>query len=769
MLGVLVVCLGLLYIRLRGADYYSASSRDPGYATDKTDEYGNHILVEGFERYYLYPGSYHLEIQAQVSDPNSYYQVYDRYNNRVLAMEMYSVDEATHGVSFTIDTVCEDVIVQSVSVDADASIEISGYSLESDRPVCEDARWSAALIAILAGILYLTYGYGVRHGRFESLILMLSATMLSLPLFGSNMQWGHNIPFHMTRIYNIARSITQGYFPSRMNLLTGGDSIIPIMYPETFLVGAGIMVSTGATVFLAFKVLCACITYATAIAAYYAARQVITDRQALLFAILWLINPFRMNELFIRAAIGEALAILFLPLVAVGMWQVMHGSCKRGSVDLVLGYVGILSSHILTGIIAAFFCAVYVIGMLLWNPRQVVAYLRRIGWMILSAAVVVLIKVYWLVPFLTYYGWDFYLSNGEDSAGMLQDSTSPIWQLFMGATGYGGNIQGTQVQGEMPLTIGIACLLGMIGWLVYRAYRRHLCVMSAGEAAEQVISGNAVEEMAGWAIACSLCAVYMASRYFPWDYMLQQSALFARTLGSMQFSWRLLVVPACLLSFVLAILLTDLLQAQRRWMQAAAILLAGLALVTGVQTATSYYSTNASRYTDHYDNEIYLNLDYVLSDAVRDHGDELRSWVRYLYTWPVAEHTDDGITLHDWQRSGNGYVLTVSNTNDEDAIVTVPVFWYGLHRAYLVEESRDTALTVTMNQETQLTEIQIPAGVTDAVVQLVYEEPALFRAGYAVSGIIVLVLLVGYAMCRRRGWRSGQAISSEGASCVDRG
>lgn len=204
-------------------------------------------------------------------------------------------------------------------------------------------------------------------------------------------------------------------------------------------------------------------------------------------------------------------------------------------------------------------------------------------------------------------------------------------------------------------------------------------------------------------------------------------------------------------------------------MQAAAILLAGLALVTGVQTATSYYSTNASRYTDHYDNEIYLNLDYVLSDAVRDHGDELRSWVRYLYTWPVAEHTDDGITLHDWQRSGNGYVLTVSNTNDEDAIVTVPVFWYGLHRAYLVEESRDTALTVTMNQETQLTEIQIPAGVTDAVVQLVYEEPALFRAGYAVSGIIVLVLLVGYAMCRRRGWRSGQAISSEGASCVDRG
>lgn len=736
-----ILCLGLLYIRLRGEDYVCITDTEPGYVMDEMDAEGNTILAEGCKRIYLQPGSYHLEVQAVTENDNVILQVYNKWNNTILVETPYMVGEGLHEVEFSTEEVCEEVVVRSLSQNTDAAIEIYEYDLQSNAPVCEDARWSAILIALLTGGLYLEYVYAARHRRFACLILTVSAATLAMPFFSRNLQYGHNIPFHMTRIANIARAISQGYFPERLNVLAGGDSIIPIMYPETFLVPAGLMVSMGATVMLAYKVLCAGITFATAYVAYYAARQILDERSALLFAILWLFNPFRMDELFVRAAIGEALAILFLPLVATGMWQVMHGCCKRGSAMLVLGYVGILSSHMLTAVIAAFFCLLYVMGAFLVHPRCFLAHIQRILYFFISAILVLLIKAYWLVPFLSYYGWDLYLSSGIE-AERVQDSTSPLWQLYMGAAPYGKNLQTTELRGELPISAGLACLAGAIGWILYVSWKRY----SAAEGAVGITQTQ--RQMTGTAIALSAVATFMASRYFPWDYLNNNYALFARTLGSMQFSWRLMMIPACLLTCVLTVLLVHLVRERSVWMRMLATLLMACAVITAAQTMTYYYSENDSRYADHFDNVIQENRDYILRNANINHQDELYDW---LHEWPIGSLTDDAVTVLRYGRDGINYEMTVTNTGDGDAILTVPVFWYGLHRAVMANDADEQVLTCAMNPEYQLTEITIPAGVTEATIRLEYVEPRSYRMSYLISGATVLLILAGVIRVKLKG------------------
>lgn len=747
-IGVLI--LGLVYLRLKDEDVYGKSVTEPGYVTDQTAPNGDQILAEGCDVTYLYPGSYRLAIRAEVSGSDLYYQVCDKWSNRVLAEASYVEGESVHVVSFTTEEMCPNVVVRSLRSDAaegSDDLTIEEYILESEGAVCTDALWSVGLMALVALLLYLGYRRYVCKGRPAFLAMTAASALVSMPFFTSNLQAGHDIYFHLTRIANIGMAMSGGYWPERLNTLTGGDSIIPIMYPEVLLTGAGFMVYAGATVTLAFKVLCACITFATACVAYYAVRQVVDEQPALLFAFLWLINPFRMNEIMVRAAMGEALAIIFLPLVAVGMWQMLHGSCRQGGVDLVLGYTGLMASHMLTLVIVAVFCALFVVGEFLLHPRRFLCEIRRIGWLILAAVATVLVNVYYLVPFLTYYQWDLYLSNGANSSWELQPGTTPLWQIFMNVVGYGDNLTTTDLQGEMAFSIGFALLAGICVWLVYWLHQRRIM-----EAMDGVSDTRRLENAMVWrALLWSLCAIFMVSRYFPWDWLIRHLRIFARTLGSIQHAWRLLMIPACLLSFLLAVLIHRLAREQSLVWRSLSVGLLVLAVVSGVQTATNYYYTNDTVYTDHFENIISYNIDYATTNA-QEHDAAFRKWFGDGSGPQVSDHAD-AVVIEDYHRDGVGYVFVVSNTGSGDATVMVPVFWYGLHRAYLTDGADETELPTAMDEEYQLTNISIPAGVSHASVYLVYEEPTSFAISYIVSGIIAIALGLGLIISYRRAMR----------------
>lgn len=203
------------------------------------------------------------------------------------------------------------------------------------------------------------------------------------------------------------------------------------------------------------------------------------------------------------------------------------------------------------------------------------------------------------------------------------------------------------------------------------------------------------------------------------------------------------MIPALLLSFLLAVLLCMLLQEQGIVYRLAATVLLVVSVTSAVGTATYYYAEDELLLTDHFDGIINYNFDYILDDVLQRHNSELHNWPLEGYDRPYVAGDVDDVAIEDYHQEGTGYRFTITNASDQDVSVTVPIFWYGLHRAYLVGETGEVSLECSMNEEYQFTDITIPAGINDTEIYLVYQEPGRYRLGNIISCVTIIVLLTG--------------------------
>ncbi len=751
----IVLLLVLSYIRLREADSFFAASSDAGYPEEYQEIDGNAVLAEGMEQVNLYPGTYELTIDAKTESDATLFQVVDRWNHTLLAEHVYTPGEEYHTVRFTTDHICRDVVVRSILTGADVReclnddgnteeqdriLRIYGYTMSSDGPVCSDAKWEILLFGVFLLLLFAGIHRAVYQKKRADLFLFLISSCASLPFLSEFLPRGHDLGFHTARILSIGLSIQEHLIPQRLTAALGGDSIIPIMYPELFLTGAGYMVATGATVFLAYKVTCVFITFLTAYVAYYAVRLESSEKTALLFATIYLLNPYRLNELFLRAAVGEAFGMAFLPLILIGMWELMHDSEAKGAGLLLLGFTGLLNSHIVLMIISALFCVLYFAMELILHPKRILKRWKIFTWILGAGVATVVLNAWFLIPFLKFYGTDFLVSSGN-YLNAVESTTPYLWQIFMGEGEYGNNNPGNSARGEMSLTVGPALLIGLLGfvllYLVDESKKVHgdECILSVRERN----CGKKCFFMGG-------VAIFLCSPYFPWTYLNERMAVWGNTLGRIQFSWRLLTYVAVLFSLGTAITVQAVLRQQRTFAGICAGLILLLVIVSGINTATLYYS-NPEYMDNRYDEKLATNYDYTFADVTKEHSYEIKTWIE-SGKGPESPEEESSLRIVDYRRDGVNYWFSYEKEEGEEVQVTMPVFWYGLHKAYWADGTGSAAagnseeIAASMNEDNQFTVVTLPAGSTEGEVVLQYEEPLLFRIGNWISIVSVAGLVL---------------------------
>lgn len=747
---LLVMCIMFLlilsYIRLREADSFFAASSDAGYPEEYQTIDGNTVLAEGMEQINLYPGTYELTIDAKTESDATLFQVVDRWNHTLLAEHVYTPGEEYHTVRFTTDHICRDVIVRSIlkgtsdletwnidgdTEDQDRILRIYGYTMSSDGPVCSDAKWEVLLFAVFLMLLFAGIYRAVYQKKRADLFLFLISSCASLPFLSEFLPRGHDLGFHMTRILSIGLSMQEHLFPQRLTAALGGDSISPIMYPELLLTGAGYMVATGATVFLAYKVTCIFITFLTAYVAYYAVRSEASEKTALLFASIYLLNPYRLNELFLRAAVGEAFGMVFLPLVLIGMWKLLHGREAKGAASLFLGFTGLLNSHIVLMIISVLFCALFFVMELVLHPKRILKNWQIFAWILGAGGATAVLNAWFLIPFLKFYGTDFLVSSGN-YLNMVESTTPYLWQIFMGEVEYGNNNPGNSARGEMSLTVGPALLIGLLGFVLL-----YLLDESKKVHGEEGILSARERSCGKRCFFMGGAAIFLCSPYFPWTYLNERIAVWGNTLGRIQFSWRLLTYVAVLFCLGTAITVQALLRQKRTFAGIYAGMILLLVIVYGINTATVYYS-NPEYMDNRYDEKLATNYDYTFADVTKEHTYEITTWIE-SGEGPRSTEEKSSLQIVDYRREGVNYRFSYEKEEGEEIQVTIPVFWYGLHRAYWTDGAGDALagkaeeITTSMNEENQFTVVTLPAESTAGEIVLRYEEPLLFRIGNWIS------------------------------------
>lgn len=229
-------------------------------------------------------------------------------------------------------------------------------------------------------------------------------------------------------------------------------------------------------------------------------RRLLGSREAALCAsILYIFAIYRLEDLYIRLMVGEMLAMAFLPVFLLGLYEVVLGDQRRWPV-LVLGATLVFSSHLLSTVLcacAAAGMAVLFIGRML---RE-----KRIAAMAAAAGVTLLINLNQIVPLLMCF-----------SARI----NTPVCQF-----GFADAALELKTMLAPNRYIGMALIIGAAAFV-------------AADVREEEKSARRVL----WLVlaAGTACAV-LATRLIPWHYISKLTGGLADTL---QFPWRFLLLTA---------------------------------------------------------------------------------------------------------------------------------------------------------------------------------------------------------------------------------
>lgn len=381
---------------------------------------------------------------------------------------------------------------------------------------------------------------GRMTGERQVVFWVLAAGVLAVyfPYLTDYFYLGADTHYHLLRIEGLADTLRQGgTFPVRVHGYTnyGHGSLIPLFYSDFFLYIPALLRLVGFPLMTAYKMFIFVIIAANGVIAYLSFQRCAGDSRAALFgSIVHLFSPFFMLNLYQRGAVGEGAAMAFMPLVCCGMFLLLTEeesvSYRRHKWWVVAGISAILHCHLLSVETAALFmgivCAVF------WKKT-----FRKHTFVQLAESVIIVLAVncwYWL-PMLrmmavdSYHLWDSYNMGISERGLLLSDALELL----------------PERQSE-PTLLGAGMLAAVLAYpfliLSQNGTLSQKGTLSRCGSAKETDSarGRGMEYgcMTAWAL--TVLALWMSTRYFPWD-MLGKIPLIRSFVMSLQFPARFMI------------------------------------------------------------------------------------------------------------------------------------------------------------------------------------------------------------------------------------
>lgn len=612
--------------------------------------------------------------------------------------------------------------------------------------VCETNQWNRMLytLLVLALLVLDVYLWQKQHQKWESLsaekktaclAVVLIGVAASVPLFTNYLMNGADLSFHLMRIEGLAEGLRRGSFPVKMQPLWLNDYGYPVsvMYGDLLLYIPALLRLIGFSLQMAYKVYIFCINILTAYISYVCGSKIAkSSKIGVVMSLLYTLSGYRLATVFYRAAIGEVTAMAFTPLVLLGLWMLFHEKEKekrrKSAVFLVIGYTGILESHLLSFELIILFSVFYC----LLNGKK---FWRNIKVLVQTAVFTMGINLFYLIPLLDYmltqdlHVWHESNWNMQET-GLLLPQLIQMFPTGMGSAdiGYMASVS-MGVAGESLMGFGFpyAVVFAIYVWerLVYKRKLAEICKETEVKSAHGI----------GWLVVLS---AWMSTYLFPWN-LIQNIPKIGNLLAPYQFPMRMTAMVLAFGIMLGAYALKDLTIAAGEL--PGKIMIAGVCLLAVIHAASCISSLQAvgepikvTGYGGIDTRSAVISGEYLLENT---------------YALAVNEdepQTEEGVIIYNYNKDTDGVTVLFENPSGKETYIKVPYFAYKGYHA--VEMQSGQELTV-WHDYYNVAMIIIPTGCYRGEVRVYYEDPIYWRAAEVIS----LVLVLGSLVCGMKKYR----------------
>lgn len=550
-------------------------------------------------------------------------------------------------------------------------------------------------------------------------IVVLGAVTLfaSAPALVPHLNMADDLMYHLLRIEAMADAWQSGQIPALVEPLwfDGQGYASGVFYCDLFLALPALLRLLGFPLQTAYQIYLVAVNLATAAVTWWCVRRVTgSSTAAILGSALYTLAPYRLIDLYRRAAVGEFTAMVFFPLIFAGLWAIFTMEpqdvrYRRCWIPAAIGFAGVLQCHLLSAEMAGLFtllvCLVFIKRTL--RPRTFWTLLK-------TAATAVLASLWYLIPLADYMLRGGFVITSQTSYQDIQNAGSFLGQLafiLWPGSGGGKNVgEGTAY--DMLQGPGAALLLVLLVFVVLHLLNRaDNCEGRLGRSC--VLLGGLALVLCLWTTPWNLLRIWLPS--------------LSRLLSTIQFPWRYLGF-ACLFLAIAGASVWMLLRRQNRTLALAFLcLVAALSALEGGYTLSSFS----------YEGQVLHICDADALDLYRTgNGEYLPDVLTFetVYALPADVQPEDGVTIKSFV-SQKGQA-TVSASAPEGGRVTVPLLAY----PYVSASTDDgISLPVSISDQGQLV-VTLPVGF-NGTFTAGFSTPPLWRGAELFSLIFVAFVL----------------------------
>lgn len=469
---------------------------------------------------------------------------------------------------------------------------------------------------------------------------------------------GHDTYYHYLRVEALSQMIRDGeIFRGGIDYLfmNGAGYASTASYPDLLLVIpallriAGVGIGTSMSVLL---IICSIFTY---LSMYICAGKITGNRICgTIAAVIYLLAPYRIDNIYTRFALGEILAFIFWPIIIYGLYDLVFGEFKKPQI-IGFGFAGMIVTHTLSTFLAAVVCTVTV---LVFIPRFIKKP-KKILKLIATACVTALVTAYYWLPFLEMMSSaDFTVSHGSFKA---DKNTVEFFKIFSN-----DNITG------MGVLILAACLVRLLLIKSSPIYSK-ICEECNGKRPQPLIAADAFT-------VTGVVFILLVVKCKPVEFIL-------KFVSFVQFPWRFYAVTFVLLSVSAAVYLYYVLRFTE-----------GLKAGVIVVTLVSLFAMGLHKFGVDTRHEFYENDKYTANVEMTYHigMGEWLPWNAKINLDKVKERTDklllDGEKEVEFERKGGK--LTFVLPKEEYKYAEIPYIWY---KGYTAKDETGLNMYVNMS------------------------------------------------------------------------
>lgn len=565
-----------------------------------------------------------------------------------------------------------------------------------------------------------------------SLFIIVLSIIISIPMFSPdfNIQIDDGVQ-HICRLIGTEQSIEEGQLiPVIMsNFCNGFGYSWNLFYsPITSYIPLIFRLFTNSYA-MCLKIFILLVNIITGYSMYFFVKKFLKGRMkenkieaiAILASSLYILFPYRLNDMYVRIAIPELTSFIFLPIVFNGLYSIIN--LKEKSWLLVLGAVGMLLTHSMLTIYLVMFCVIYLVINIKKIDKKTLLVLLE------NAGIILLVTAFYWIPLLeSRLSADYEVFNEAHMIrwDVMEDLKVKPYELFL------------YQNGRMFYGLGIVVILGAVLSLT--------------------VLGQKVLDRKNYIffLIAGVISVIMTLNFFPFEKL---PSIFTM----MQFSFRMLEFGGFFLIVVASIALGMTFERFNIYSSLCLVCISLLLLIPNISRL---------QYGEYYSEEDLVKGIEVTSSTGRVHPGcasfeylpskafNNRKYIEEREDVPIilSEKTENLMQsenatyeqeakIENFNKDGtNCSFEIVANTVDESLEIELPYIYYIGYNVEYTDDSGNNYSVETYESENGFLCIRVPN--ENVTVNVKYTGTVLMKIAYIISAVTVLVLIIIYFIKR---------------------